>query len=95
MSHYSFTVQVSGIDPSRDDYENRLFESGCADALIAVIDGTLFVDFDRDADSYENAVRSAVRSVEAAGGNVVDVTRTHDSLTNRTAALSLPSSSRP
>ena len=39
MSHL-FTIQVTGIDLSRD-YEDALYEAGCDDALIAVIDDAL------------------------------------------------------
>jgi len=71
MSHL-FTIQVTGIDLSRN-YEDALFEAGCDDALIAVIDDALFLDFDRDASSFEQAVSSAKNDVERAGGHVVRV----------------------
>jgi hypothetical protein len=73
MNHV-FTLEVSGIDPTRDGYEDALFDAGCDDALIAVIDDTLYLDFDRDAPSFEAAVESAKRDVERAGGHVVRVT---------------------
>ena len=55
MNHV-FTLEVSGIDPTRDGYEDALFDAGCDDALIAVIDNTLYLDFDQDAPSFEAAV---------------------------------------
>ena len=70
---YEFTLEVSGIDTGRDNYEDALFEAGCDDALIAVIDGTLFLDFHRAGSSFEDAVKSASRNVETAGGKVVRV----------------------
>ena len=70
MSH-SFTLEVAGIDTARERYEDFLYQAGCCDALIAVIGGTLFLDFDREATSFEAAVGSARRDVEAAGGRVV------------------------
>ena len=73
MNHV-FTLEVSGIDPTRDGYEDALFDAGCDDALIAVIDNTLYLDFDQDAPSFEAAVESAKRDVERAGGRVVRVT---------------------
>jgi hypothetical protein len=51
-----------------------MFDAGCDDALIAVIDNTHYLDFDRDAPSFEAAVESAKRDVERAGGDVVRVT---------------------
>ena len=58
-----------------DHYENALYEAGCDDALIAVIDDTIFVDFDREATSFEEAVRSATLNIEKAGGKVIEVKR--------------------
>jgi hypothetical protein len=73
MNH-AFTLEVLGIDPTRDGYEDTLFDAGCDDALIAVIDNTLYLDFDRDAPSFEAAVESARRDVERAGGRIVRMT---------------------
>jgi len=70
---YAFTLQVSGIDPRQEKYEDTLYEAGCDDALVAVIDGVLFLDFHREAASFEQAVQSARRNVERAGGKVVKV----------------------
>jgi hypothetical protein len=71
MNH-SFTLQVSGID-TRGNYEDVLYAAGCRDALIAVIDGVVYLDFDREGPSFAQAVNSATESVEAAGGKVVRV----------------------
>jgi hypothetical protein len=71
--NYGFTLQVSGIDLRRDSYEDALYEAGCDDALIAVVDGTMFLDFHRDGPSFRRAVESASRDVEQAGGRVVKV----------------------
>ena len=48
MNH-AFTLEVAGIDIARDNYEDALYEAGCRDALIAVVDGKMFLDFDREA----------------------------------------------
>jgi hypothetical protein len=68
MNH-PFTVQVSGIDPT-GNYEDRLFEAGCNDALMAVVGGALYLDFDRDAASFDAALQSAQQDIERAGGHV-------------------------
>ena len=44
-------------------------------ASLAVIEGTMFLDFDRTASSYDEAIASATRNIEHAGGNVVSITR--------------------
>jgi hypothetical protein len=73
MNH-SFTVQVTGLDLKQDDYEDALHRAGCDDALIAVVDDVVYLDFDRAAGSFDEAVESAKRDVERAGGRVVSVT---------------------
>lgn len=74
MNHI-FTLQVSEIDTAAN-YEDRLYEAGCSDALPVVVNGDLYLDFDREAPSFDEAVKSARHDVEAAGGRVVQVMQT-------------------
>jgi hypothetical protein len=79
MDRYSFTVEVAGISATDENrYEERLYAAGCDDALIAVVDGVVFLDFDREAPSYEKAVESATNDVAEAGGRVIQVKRLSD-----------------
>lgn len=71
MNHFAFTLQAAGIDLTRDDYEDRLFNAGCDDALISVVNGELYLDFDRAAPTFDAATKSAQRDVERAGARVV------------------------
>lgn len=73
MDRFSFTLHVSGIDTDGDGYADRLYEGGCDDALVAVINGQLQIDFDREASSYGAAVDSAVNDIARAGGKLVRV----------------------
>jgi hypothetical protein len=75
MAQHSFTLELQGIDTAESGYEDVLYEAGCDDALVVVIEGRLMVDFDRDDLSYDRAVASAVRDVERAGARVIKVTR--------------------
>jgi hypothetical protein len=75
MKCYSFKFQVAGINRSAKTYEDALYEAGCDDALVIVLDGQVFLDFDREAPSYEAAVRSAKSDVEKVGGHVIEVER--------------------
>ena len=59
MARYSFTLHVAGLNTGNDYYEDALYNAGCTDALIAVVDGDVFIDFDRQAPSYDSAVQSA------------------------------------
>jgi len=70
---YGFTIQVAGLDATSHDYEDILYNAGCSDALVIVLDGTIFLDFQREDISFEKAVESASRNVEKAGGRVVKV----------------------
>jgi hypothetical protein len=71
--YHSFTLHVAGISVAGDHYEDVLFEAGCDDALVGVAGGAIFLDFDREAPSFEEAVNSAVKNVEQAGGKVVKI----------------------
>lgn len=76
--NFSFTLHVAGIDTHKENYEDALYEAGCDDALVAVINDTLYLDFDREASSFDEAVLSARRDIEKAGGKVIETTRLHD-----------------
>jgi hypothetical protein len=72
---HSFTLHVSDINLNNPHYEDTLHNEGCTDALIAVVDGQLALDFDREAATFDLAVQSATRAVERAGGRVTGVDR--------------------
>lgn len=73
MATFAFTIQLAGIDPERNDYKSAFYGAECDDALLSVVDGKIYLDFDRDAPSYDDAVQSAIRDVRNAGGEVVTV----------------------
>lgn len=64
---HQFTLIVENGPELTDQVTDALFEAGCDDALVGSRDGHLFLDFDREADSKEMAVQSAVSCVESAG----------------------------
>jgi hypothetical protein len=76
MEHYSFTLRVADIDTSNERFEDALYEAGCKDALVAIVGGTVYLDFDREAPSFEEAVTSATMNVAQAGGRVVAIEAT-------------------
>lgn len=71
MTEYSFTFLVGGIDPHAENFEDIFFEAGCDDATIALTHGMTAVCFDRQADSYGDAVISAYASLLGAGVQVM------------------------
>lgn len=63
---YQFTLVLKNVDESTPGLEDSLYEAGCDDALINFRNGAVYLDFDREAPSLEEAVISAIRDVESA-----------------------------
>jgi hypothetical protein len=67
MQTHTFTLILAGVRELTDEITNALYEAGCDDALIGSRDGVAFLDFDREAPSFREAVLSAIAAVEKAG----------------------------
>lgn len=66
---YVFTLkyQLASDDRNMDDIVERLGEAGCDDALVGMgVPGRLALEFTREAESAEAAVRSALADVQRA-----------------------------
>jgi hypothetical protein len=59
-----------GVTEPDDRLEDALYEAGCSDAILAFRNGVAYLEFDREAVSFESAVLSAVRDVERANHRV-------------------------
>lgn len=70
MKTYEFSVIASGLDPTADDFESRFYEAGCDDATIAFQKGHIIADFARRAESFEDAIVSALDNVAQAGARI-------------------------
>jgi len=70
MTTYEFSIVASGLDPQSDNFEQRFLDAGCDDATISFQKGHIIVDFTREADSIDAAIRSAVEHVQKAGAQV-------------------------
>ncbi len=64
---YEFTLVLDGVDENTQSLEDALFEAECDDALINFRNGTVYLDFDREGSSLEEAVLSAIQAVEGCG----------------------------
>ena len=73
MKVHNFRLTLSGFSEITDDVENSLFEAGCDDGQLGMIDRVGFIEFDRQAPSFLQAVCSAIENVEGAGYRVVRV----------------------
>ncbi|MEZ5435536.1 MAG: hypothetical protein R3E67_02730 [Pseudomonadales bacterium] len=47
--------------------EDRLFEAGCNDALVCSYNESVYLEFDREADSAETAIKTALANIRTAG----------------------------
>jgi len=70
MTLHEFTIVASGLDVKADDFEDRFLQAGCDDATLAFQKGHILVDFAREARSFDEAVESAIKAVEATGAQV-------------------------
>ncbi|EOW9480298.1 DNA-binding protein [Vibrio cholerae] len=72
MKKYNFSIVVGGKKIATDDdlfeISDALYEAGCSDAHPAAYNGTLYVNFTRNSDSYEKAVISAISDIESVDG---------------------------
>lgn len=69
MKSYNFSLVLSGVNIDTQDLEDKLFESGCDDALICFYGSTVYVEFDRDSSDLKSAIISAIKNIEQAGLN--------------------------
>lgn len=76
---YQFTLVLDGVDDKTENLEDKLYEAGCDDALINYKNGTVYLDFDRESDSLEHAILSAIKSVESSdlGAVILSVAPEH------------------
>jgi len=70
VATYRFTVILAGLREISDDLAETLFEAGCDDGSPWSSQGVAAVGFDREAESFEAAVRSAIADVQKAGCHV-------------------------
>lgn len=63
---YQFTLVLKNIDETSSKIEDSLYEAGCDDALINFRNNTVYLEFDRESSSLEEAVISAIKDVKSA-----------------------------
>ncbi len=70
MKTYEFTIILGDADTMSEELASRLYEAGCSDGSPFSADGIAAVEFDREAASLEDAIKSAITDVEKAGCRV-------------------------
>lgn len=68
---YNFVIETSGRNVLDDEVFDALCEAGCDDAGIGRFLGVDHLDFDREAGSFCEAVRSAIEDVQSVPGVIV------------------------
>jgi len=63
---YQFTLVLKNIDATISNMEDSFYEAGCDDALINFRNGAVYLEFDRESSSLEEAVISAIKDVKSA-----------------------------
>ena len=66
---HNFTLILKGIKENDEDYDNKLYGSGCDDAVISYRNQLVYVDFCRKAPSLKEAIYSAINDVNNSGIN--------------------------
>lgn len=71
IQKYQFTLVLKNVDENTANLEDSLFEAGCDDALINFKNGTVYLDFERDGDSFAETILKAIKDVESASIDAV------------------------
>lgn len=66
MASYAFSLVLTAVEVIDEDCD-RLYEVGCDDGTVVTRDGVTHIAFDREAESLEEAIRSATAEVRSAG----------------------------
>jgi predicted DNA-binding transcriptional regulator AlpA len=67
MAVYNFSLTLAGVSSKTPGLEDALYVSGCDDGLICYYGKSVYVEFDRESDSFANAILSAISDIETAG----------------------------
>ena len=70
MTKYGFTLILKGQFELTEEIADELFEAGCDDGTPGICNGVFSIDFHREGDSLEAAIRSAIANVKSAGFEV-------------------------
>ena len=80
MKLYEFVVTLAKGTPHSDDLVEALFDAGCDDGSVWSRGELVQIGFSREANSLEEAIRSAVGDVQRAGAVVAEITMEADAL---------------
>ena len=64
---WRFTLFIKGLSEFTDEQVDALYEAGCSDGTLASGEGQAWIGFDREADSLQHALQTAIADIETAG----------------------------
>jgi hypothetical protein len=67
MKKYDFTLVLRGAPELTEELADQLFSAGCTDGTPGMYCGETTIDFHREAESLEDALRSAIAQVSTTG----------------------------
>ena len=67
MAKYEFALILKGQYELTEEIADELFKAGFDDGTPEVCNGVFSIDFHREGDSFEAAIRSAIADVKSAG----------------------------
>ncbi|MFD2532981.1 hypothetical protein [Gracilimonas halophila] len=70
---HTFTLLLDNENELTNELEDALFQAGCDDGILYSKNQVVYIEFDREAESLEEAVISAINDVESAGFQVARV----------------------
>ncbi len=77
MKNHSLTIIASGLEIGNLDYADRFFEAGCDDSTISLQKGLFVLEFDREANTFEDALITAIRDVKKVGATIERIEPDH------------------
>lgn len=69
QQEFDFALVLDGIADLTDEVMNRLFDAGCGDATFSLRYGLVYAEFSREAESYQQAILTAIEEIRAARVN--------------------------
>lgn len=68
-TNYEFVLVLRDVDENTPGLEDAMFEAGCDDAMISYKNGVVSLTFDRKAANIQDAILSAIGSIESSSLN--------------------------
>ncbi|ARB92138.1 TPA: hypothetical protein I9781_003018 [Legionella pneumophila] len=81
QENFDFRLKLLNCD-FNEEVANQIYSSGCSDALLVMSHGELILDFTRQAESLEKAIKSALSDLDKLGykAELIEETCRHSSM---------------